>query len=127
MKKIKTFFRKVWFWSKILVPVIAITAFISIVPFRSSTVMAEVPEVKIIDKTPEKIEKLKSDVVDRILACESAGRSESDGLVVFDTTAARALATEVIFDTDRGLSNWLNCANKLNLAPEVAVIKNLSK
>jgi hypothetical protein len=47
--------------------------------------------------------------------------------IAMDAAQARALATEVIFDTSDGLHNWINCGNKLQLAPEVAVIKKLGR
>jgi hypothetical protein len=47
--------------------------------------------------------------------------------IALDEDMATQLASDIIFDTDKGLSNWLNCANKNNLAPKVAVIKELMK
>jgi hypothetical protein len=47
--------------------------------------------------------------------------------IALDEQLSTELATAIIFSTDKGLSNWLNCANKNNLAPKVAVIKELMK
>lgn len=47
--------------------------------------------------------------------------------IALDAAQVRALASEVIFETDKGLSNWLNCANKLQLSPEAALIEKLDK
>ena len=57
-------------------------------------VEALVPELpKTIDLTPAKIEALKADVVDRLLACESAGHTEDYGLVTFDQNKAGTLSS----------------------------------
>lgn len=133
-----------------------------------STSSVSIAERKVeVDTTPQKLEALKADVVSRLLACESAGKNEDAGLIVFDTNSqasigqlqfqiktvqhyektlhgkdisrkdailialdtelARALATEIIFDVEGGIWNWKNCADKHNLAPEITVIKKLSK
>lgn len=138
----------------------------------STTVTATVPEV--IDLTPQKIEGLKADVVDRLSQCESGGHTEEYGLVTFDQNAAgtlsarntpsfgilqfkvstvqhyaklqgheltgkdaillaldadeaRALASYIIFETQGGIWNWQNCADKLGLGDEVTIIKKLTK
>lgn len=138
-------------------------------------VHAENIETKVVDLTPQKIEALKADVVDRLEACESAGHKEDDAIIMYDNnqagtlkgknvwslgqlqfkvptvqhyvkirdgkqitqkeavllaldrTEARALASYVIFETDKGINNWLNCANKLGLHSEITIIKKLSK
>lgn len=46
---------------------------------------AQAQEVKIIDKTPEKIEELKDDVVTKLQKCESGGHAEDAGVIIFDT------------------------------------------
>ena len=46
-------------------------------------------------------------------------------LIALDSTKARELASEIIFTTEKGVSNWLNCANKLNLSSEIKFIKKL--
>lgn len=48
-------------------------------------------------------------------------------LLALDTQEASSLAKYVIFDTDGGIWNWKNCADKLNLGAEVSAIKKLSK
>ena len=134
-------------------------------------VEAAVPEVQIIDRTPEKIAELKSSVIDRLLACESAGHGEDEAIILYDnnkagslkgknvfslgqlqfkvstvqkyvkdrtghgitqkeavllaldTEAARDLAEWIIFETQGGIFNWLNCSNKHGLEAEVTIIK----
>ncbi len=51
--------------------------------YSATTVQAVTPET--IDLTPAKIEGLKVDLVHRLSICESAGHSEEDGLIIFDT------------------------------------------
>ena len=48
-------------------------------------------------------------------------------LLALDTNEASKLAKYVIFDTDGGIWNWQNCADKLNLGAEVSAIKKLLK
>lgn len=49
-------------------------------------------------------------------------------LIALDDTKAEALAYDVIFETagNKGLANWLNCANKYNLREQVNIINKLS-
>lgn len=129
--------------------------------YSTDTIRAE-----IIDTTPQKLEALKQDVIDRLQACESAGKSEDAGLIIFDsnnqasigqlqfqiktvqhyekvlhgrdisrkeailialdTPKARALATEIIFETQGGIWNWKNCADRHDLSAEVTIIKKLT-
>lgn len=116
---------------------------------------------------PQKMDELKNDVVTRLMACESGGYSEEDGIIIFDSNKqasigqaqfqkktvihfyqklynkdisakeavvialdedkARQLAKDVIFKVDGGVDNWYNCAKKLGLHGEIAVIKKLEK
>jgi hypothetical protein len=134
--------------------------------FGTSSVTYATQEVPI-DTTPQKIDALKADLVSRLMACESAGHTEGDGIIIFDSNAkasigraqfqkativyyekqlydrdvsgkeaveialddaqAAQLAQDIIFKTDDGLHNWVNCGNKLQLAPEVAVIEKLER
>ncbi len=48
-------------------------------------------------------------------------------VIALDKEKSFSLAKDIIFGTDKGLSNWLNCANKLQLRPEVDIINKLSK
>lgn len=48
-------------------------------------------------------------------------------MIALNTVEAEKLATEVIFNTDKGLSNWINCANRLGLKEKVNIIKQLEK
>lgn len=48
-------------------------------------------------------------------------------IVALDDSKAFELAQDIIFTTDKGLSNWVNCSNKLGLASEVAIINKISK
>lgn len=158
--------RGIMFFIKWVIPTLVAGVVIGGMVFSTSSVSIATQKVEV-DTTPEKLEALKADVVSRLLACESAGKSEDAGLIVFDsnsqasigqlqfqiktvqhfekelhnrdisrkeavlialdTDQARALATEIIFEIDGGIWNWTNCANKHNLAPEIAVIKKLSK
>lgn len=47
--------------------------------------------------------------------------------IALDQDQAGALASDVIFNTDKGLTNWINCSNSLNLVNRVAFIKDLEK
>jgi hypothetical protein len=62
---------------------------------------------------------------EKVLHDRSITRKEAV-LLALDTERASALAEEVVFETEKGLSNWLNCANMLGLAAEVKVIKRLA-
>lgn len=48
-------------------------------------------------------------------------------MIALDKEQSFKLAKDIIFTTDKGLSNWLNCANKLQLRSEVDIINKLSK
>lgn len=48
-------------------------------------------------------------------------------IIALDYAQASVLAKDIIFTTPKGLSNWLNCANKLGLRGEVDIINKLSK
>lgn len=120
-----------------------------------------------VDSLPAKLESLKMGLVDSLAKCESAGLTEDDGIIIFDTnnkasigplqfqkktviyyekslyskdiTAKQAveialdkdesyaLAKDIIFTTDSGLKNWINCGNKLGLRAQVDIINKLSK
>lgn len=47
--------------------------------------------------------------------------------ISLDSDRAEALAQDIIFKTDKGLTNWLNCANKLGLSAKVNVIKQIER
>lgn len=47
--------------------------------------------------------------------------------IATDRNEARELAKRVIFEEEGGVFNWANCAKKLNLVPEIEVIKKLSQ
>lgn len=47
-------------------------------------------------------------------------------LLALDAQQAEALASYIIFQTDGGWTNWENCMNKLDLVPEIKVIKELA-
>lgn len=40
---------------------------------------------------------------------------------------ASALAKDIIFTTDKGIQNWINCDKKLGLSAEIKVLKKLDK
>lgn len=48
-------------------------------------------------------------------------------LLALDLKQASDLASYVIFETPNGINNWQNCANRLGLQGEVAIIKKLDK
>jgi len=48
-------------------------------------------------------------------------------ILALDTEQAKELAKWIIFEQKGGIFNWLNCAEKHNLAEEVTVIKKLLK
>lgn len=139
--------------------------------FSPRTILAEnvisVVTATTTESLPSKIAELKRDVIAKLSGCESAGFSEDDGILVFDTnnkasigvlqfqkttvihyyktlygkdiTAKEAvlialdkeqafkLASDIIFTTPKGLTNWVNCTNKLGLKSEVDVINKLSQ
>jgi hypothetical protein len=47
--------------------------------------------------------------------------------IAIDHAQARALAKRIIFEEQGGIYNWENCAAKLDLVPEVEVIKKLTQ
>lgn len=47
-------------------------------------------------------------------------------LIALDDRRATALAKDIIFEVKGGVWNWENCAKRLNLAPEIEVLKKLS-
>lgn len=91
MKKIKQFLKTVWFWCKVALPIVGLTLWFGVMPFRSSTVSAEVPQVKTIDLTPQKLEAMKVDVVKRLTDCENSHYTEDDAIVIYDNNAAGSL------------------------------------
>lgn len=48
-------------------------------------------------------------------------------LIALDDEKAGELASDVIFKTDKGLSNWYNCSKKHNLESRLNIIKELEK
>lgn len=48
-------------------------------------------------------------------------------LIALDDEKAGDLAKDIIFTTDKGLSNWINCSNKYKSADKLALIKKLEK
>ncbi len=63
--------------------------------YFSDTVVA-VNEVTV-DTTPAKIDGLKADVIDRLLACESAGHKEDDAIIMYDNNKAGSLKGKNVF------------------------------
>jgi len=48
-------------------------------------------------------------------------------LIALDDDKARQLTKDIIFTTDNGYRNWLNCSNKLGLKNRVEIIKSLAE
>lgn len=48
-------------------------------------------------------------------------------LIALDDEKAGELTSDVIFKTDNGLSNWINCSNKVGGKARLEVIKQLEK
>lgn len=48
-------------------------------------------------------------------------------LIALDDNKAGQLASDIIFKTDNGLSNWLNCSNKINGKGRLEIIRQLEK
>lgn len=46
-------------------------------------------------------------------------------LIALDDEKAGNLASDIIFKTDKGLTNWINCSNKLGLVTQLKMIKKL--
>lgn len=46
-------------------------------------------------------------------------------LIALDNEKAEQLASDIIFETEKGYRNWLNCSNKHGLAERVKFIKGL--
>lgn len=83
----KSFVRKVWFWTKVSTGAVALGALlvgIGFVSAASNKVEAQ-NNVTIIDKTPEKVEALKKDVVQTISDCEAPGYKPGDAPIILDT------------------------------------------
>jgi hypothetical protein len=47
--------------------------------------------------------------------------------IAIDHDQARTLAKRIIFEEQGGIFNWANCADRLDLAPEIEVIKKLEQ
>lgn len=127
----------------------------------------QVEKEVILDNLTDKINQLKGELVSTLQKCESAGYSEDDGILIYDTNKqvsigtyqfqkktviyyyktlygkditgkeavlialddekANQLASDVIFKTDNGLSNWYNCTKKYGLQGRLSIIKELEK
>ena len=48
-------------------------------------------------------------------------------LIALDTPKAAALAKDILFTAKDGWRNWYNCATKLSLPAEIAIIQKLNK
>lgn len=48
-------------------------------------------------------------------------------LIALDDQKAGQLASDIIFKTDNGLSNWLTCSNKINGKGRLEIIRQLEK
>lgn len=48
-------------------------------------------------------------------------------LIALDDQKAGQLASDIIFKTDNGLSNWLNCSNKINGKGRLEIIRQLER
>jgi hypothetical protein len=48
-------------------------------------------------------------------------------LLAIDETSARELASRIIFETQGGIYNWLNCSKTNDIVKKVEFIKKLSK
>lgn len=48
-------------------------------------------------------------------------------LIALDEQKSNELTSDVIFKTDKGLDNWINCSNKINAKSRLEVIKQLEK
>lgn len=46
-------------------------------------------------------------------------------IIALNTEEARQLASDIIFKTDKGLSNWYNCTKKHNLQGRLDIIRQL--
>lgn len=46
-------------------------------------------------------------------------------IIALDTDKAEKLATDIIFTTDKGYTNWINCSNKIGLKITVDMVNKL--
>lgn len=86
--RFSSFSKKVWRGCEYVICAVGILFFIGAYNGSKQEVFvpqAAAQEVKIIDRMPEKIEKLKDEVVNDLAGCESAGHSEDSGIIIFDT------------------------------------------
>lgn len=160
--KFVRFVKKLAFWS--VIALLIYGAFQFGISSSETTYARETIEV---DNLGKKVEQIKNEALDALMHCESAGYSEEDGIVIFDsnskasygqyqwqkasvqhyyktlynqeitpkqavlialeTEKARKLAYDVIFTTEKGWSNWYNCANKTKLQETLALISKLEK
>lgn len=131
--------------------------------YSGATTVYAVPE----NSLQNKVEELKSELLDTIESCESASKHEDDGIIVFDSnnkasigtfqfqkatvihyyktlfnkditgkeavlialdsSKARELAKEIVFNSPKGLSNWYNCTQKYGLETQLSIINKLEK
>ena len=59
---------------------------------------------------------------------EDRNINKAEGIsIAIDAEAATELARSIIFHETGGIWNWTNCANHLDLAPKITIIKELMK
>lgn len=163
--KAKRLIRKIFITSTVLaILYLSITVGGSMFP---NTVYSVQEKQIVVDSLGQKIEEIKQTALDELEKCESAGHSEDDGIIIFDSndkasigqyqfqkatvahyyqvlygekitgkqsveialdkTKARKLAYDIIFKTENGLKNWINCSNKIELRNTLEIIKTLEK
>lgn len=83
--KVRRFFNTVLFYTKISAVALGIF-FLGAFTFSTNR-----SEAYTVDNTPLKIAQLKADVISKLAACESAGHSEDEGLIVFDSNKIASL------------------------------------
>lgn len=163
--KFKRFFRRL-FW--ILLTLAILFGIFKAGSYYNPAMIYQVSEREVVvDNLTGKIDELKENLVTDIMKCESAGYTEDDGIIIFDSNKkasigvyqfqidtvvyyyktlynqditkkeaiiiaidenkAHELATDIIFNTDKGLSNWVNCTKKVGATQQLEIIRQLEK
>lgn len=83
--KVRRFFNIVVFYTKISAVALGIF-FLGAFTFSTNR-----SEAYTVDNTPAKLEQLKADVISKLASCESAGHSEEDGIIIFDSNKVASI------------------------------------
>lgn len=96
----KTYLKRAVMW----VASVAVVAGVATTFVSYGEVEAQNPEIKVVDLTPEKIEVLKTDLVERLTQCEGMHYTEEDAIVTYDNNPKETLRGKNVWSF--GLLQW---------------------